>query len=76
MTNQDKRNCHGGRRHGLSKQGRTPALVVRLEPSQRAWLDEQSELHGVSIAMLIRLLIDGQQGTAQLTKQYPVADPD
>ena len=57
MANQDKPHGHGGRRHGLSKQGRTPALVVRVHPSQRTWLANYAEERGVTQASVIRWLI-------------------
>ena len=60
-------NTHGGAREGAGRKRialdeKRVSIAMRVKPSYRAWLKEQSEISNESIGKIIELLIDDYCG--------------
>lgn len=52
----------GGRRHGLDPEGEAEATLLRLGAVRLAWLREEAGRRDVSVAQVVRDLVDAARG--------------
>ncbi len=59
---QSGRPAPGGRRHGLEPEGEAEATLLRLGAVRLAWLREEAGRRDVSVAQVVRDLVDKARG--------------